>query len=369
MKETIHIIRQIFMSTRAIENHVKYQILCIGCGITHFVFMILMLVGGVTPFFIVNLLATFFYAFLGSVLAVREKYKLLFIAAFFEVEVNASITSIMFGQGYDFMLYTLCLIPGAFYLAHTWPAKSGENKYRISMIPSISTIIVAILYVLVDVLQSVISPVFVGEELVRLRLAFHYFNIMISVLLLLAFSVFFALEVRYIQGMLNDENSRLDEIASKDPLTKALNRRSFNQIITQEIENDAHMKFGLIILDIDDFKHVNDTYGHVIGDQVLIQIASHMRNNLRENDYFCRWGGEEFLIMIHGAADDYATVAERIRTDIEKQVYHAGDTDFSVTATLGIAEYQTGIQMRTLVDMADQKMYFGKKNGKNQVVS
>lgn len=367
MKELIHKIRQIFLSTRVIENHVKYQILCAGCSGIHFVFMVLMLIGKVDFLFVLNVLATLFYVFLGFFLSSKESYKSLFIAAFIEAEINATISSIMLGDGYEFMIYTLCLIPGAFYLAHTWPAEV-KNKYGISMIPSISTLIVSIMYVLVDVMNAVIPPVYAGESILKLRPIFHYFNILIAVVLLLAFSILFALEVRYIQKLLNDENSRLGEIASRDPLTKAYNRRSLYNIINDEIENDEHLKFGLIILDIDNFKKINDTYGHVVGDQVLVRVASVMKENLRENDHFCRWGGEEFLLMIHGNEEDYAIVAERIRDGIEKQVFHADETEFFVTATLGIAEYQTGIQIRTLVDMADQKMYFGKKHGKNQVV-
>lgn len=367
MKEFIHKVRQIFMSTRVIENRLKYQILCGGCSVIHIVFMILMLIGHSYPLFGLNLLAVIFYAAFGFYLAVKEKYRLLFVLAFIEVQLNSSISCILLGEGYGFMIYTLSLIPGAFYLANTWPAET-KNKYGISMIPIVATWVVGIMYILVDLLNTVIPPVYHSGAMVNLRPAFHYFNILIAVLLLLVFSILFALEVRYIQKLLNDENSRLGEIAFRDPLTKAYNRRSLHHIMTEEIENNEQLEFGLIILDIDDFKKVNDTYGHSVGDLVLIQIAAVMKESLRDGDYFCRWGGEEFMLMIHGTADDCAIVAERVREGIAAQVFHANDVEFSVTATLGIAEYQTGIQIRTLVDLADQKLYFGKKHGKNQVV-
>lgn len=367
MKEFIHIIRQIFLSTRVIENRAKYITLCLGCSFIHAVFVVLMQLGHIGFLCIFNVAATIFYLALSFIITKKEIYKALFISAFIEVEVNASVTSIMLGPGYDFMIYTLSLIPGAFYLAHTWSSQT-KSKRGFSLIPIVFSIIVGVVYVLVDVLYKVFPPTYNGDEILAFKPIFHYFNILIAVILILAFSILFALEVRYMLKLLNDENTRLDEIASRDPLTKALNRRSLYNIINSEIENANDVKFGLIILDIDDFKKVNDTYGHVIGDQVLIRAAHVMKNNLREKDYFCRWGGEEFLIMIHGEEEDYAVVAERIRSDIEKLEFTDDDKKFSVTATMGIAQYQQGIQIRTLVDMADQKMYFGKQHGKNQVV-
>lgn len=367
MKEFIHKIRQIFMSTRVIENRMKYQFLCNGCVFIHFIFAVLMLIGKVYFLVAINVAAVLLYMVLGYVLAPKEKYKIIFVASFFEIMLNVFISSIMLGAGYDFKTYTLSLIPGAFYMAHTWPEES-KNKYDISIIPLFSTFVIGIMYVTLDILQSVVPPTYVGELPYNIKTIIHYFNIFIAVFMLLAFSILFALEVRYIQKLLSDENSRLDKIASSDPLTKALNRRSLYNIINDEISSNEHLQFGFIILDIDDFKKVNDTYGHVVGDRVLVKVASVIRENLREGDYFCRWGGEEFLLMVHGEEDVYGIVAERIREGIEKEKFQGGPTCFSVTATLGVSAYQVGVQIRTLVDLADQKMYFGKKHGKNQVV-
>lgn len=367
MKEFIHKIRQILTSTRVIENSAKYYFLCVGCVLIHFIFTVLFFVSRIYFLSIFNLVATLFYVFLGVVYIPKEKFKLLFILAFIEVEINATVSSIMLGQGYDFMIYTLSLIPGSFYLVHTWPEES-KNKYGYSLISINSALLVGFMYVVVDVLYAVIPPVYDSSGIAGFKIAFHYFNILISVSLLLAFSILFGLEVRYTQKLLNDENSRLDEIASRDPLTKALNRRSFHNILKDNIAKDDSHEFALIMLDIDDFKRVNDTYGHVMGDQVLTRIASVMEEIIREEDSFCRWGGEEFLILIHGGADEYDNVAERIRKRIEELVFHFEGNAFKVTVTLGISEYQQGLQLRTLVDMADQKLYYGKSHGKNQVV-
>lgn len=312
-------------------------------------------------------MASLFYVLLGYVLAAKEHYKTLYIVAFIEIEFNASVSSIMLGQGYEFMIYTLTLIPGAFYMAYTWPEDS-KNKHGVSMIPIISTIIVGAMYLIVEVMYTITKPFYTGELLAGTKPIFHYFNILVAVILLLAFSILFALEVRYIQKLLHDENSRLGEIAARDPLTKAFNRRSFYQILNDQIDGGKQLNMGLILLDIDNFKKVNDTYGHIVGDQVLIGVSTVLKENLRENDQFCRWGGEEFLMLIHGNEEDFTSVAERIRMEIAKRVFNAEDVAFSVTATLGIAAYQQGTQIRAVVELADQKLYYGKTHGKNQVV-
>lgn len=369
MKELIHKARQVFMSTRIVENKFKYQMLCWGCVGIHLAFTILMFIGQVYLLSALNLAATIFYTFLVLILVPREKYKLLFLMALVEIELNASIASILLGDGYEFMLYTLSLIPGAFYVEHTWPENTeGKKKQSINLIPIISTFCICVMYVLVDIHYIFMKPVYSGDMITKMRPYFHYFNIMIALFVLLAFSVLFALEVRYIQKMLNDENARLGKIASVDPLTKALNRRSFTDSINLEIENNDDLSFGLILLDIDDFKKINDTYGHIVGDEVLTRVAKIMKSNLREGDLLGRWGGEEFLLLIHGSSEDSATVAERVRESISAEIFESEKYRFSVTATLGLAAYQAGLQVRTLVDMADQKMYYGKTHGKNQVV-
>lgn len=367
MKELIHKLRQIFRSTRIIENKFKYQLLCWGCVFIHLTFSILMFIGDVYLLAGLNLAATIFYAVMALVLVPREQYKLLFMMAIVEIEFNASIASIMLGRDYEFMLYTISLIPGAFYVTNTWPVDE-RHKHRNRLIPIIISAYICISYILVDTLYPVVTPQFAGEKISDMRMGFHYFNIMIALFVLLAFSILFALEVRYFQKILNDENARLGKIASIDPLTKALNRRSFTEHINDEIKNNTELGFGLILLDIDDFKKINDTYGHIMGDEVLVRVAGVMRENLREGDFLGRWGGEEFLLLVHGTSEDCVTVAERVRESIAGEVFDTEKVQFSVTATLGLAEYQAGLQVRTLVDMADQKMYYGKTHGKNQVV-
>lgn len=367
MKDIIYKIRQVLNGTRVIENQLKYIMLCATCAVIHLFFVGLYFWGKVYFLMEFNIASVVFYVLGGIFLAPREKYKAIFILSFCEIELNSFMSSILLGPGYEFMIYTLSLIPGAFYMAHTWP--ETKKKYRNNLIPPVTTFIIGISYIVVEFLYSATTPTFSNDEIIKIKPIFHYFNIMVSVVILLVFSLLFALEVRYILRLANAENSRLGEIASKDPLTKALNRRSMNEYIAREMAENSDLQFGLILLDIDDFKSVNDTYGHSVGDTVLVEVANILSDSIREGDLLCRWGGEEFLLMVHGTSETYPLIAERIRERVEATVIKTENVSFSVTVTLGVSVYQKGLKLRTLVDMADQKMYFGKNHGKNQVVS
>lgn len=363
LKEYIHKLKQISMGTRIIENRTKYYALCIGCALVHLFFTISMFCANLKIIAIYNLFVVVYYCFMACVLTPLEKYYFIFFGSILEVELNSTLCTMMLGVECQFMLYTVALIPGAFYLANTWP---GKNKQKVTSIPMITSVGISAMYVIVDVVQQRVPTYYPLTS--TMRTTYHYCNIGIAIFLLMTFSILFELEVHHIQNMLNDENSRLGEIAAKDPLTKALNRRSMCSYMETELAGNQSPEFCVLMIDIDDFKSINDVYGHDTGDQVLIGVAGIMHEITRESDYVCRWGGEEFLLMIHGTISDAYEAAERIRSTVAAKTFSRKDTQFHVTLTIGLAEYQLGLKIRTLVDTADQKLYYGKKHGKNQVV-
>nr|MCR5109274.1 GGDEF domain-containing protein [Lachnospiraceae bacterium] len=128
--------------------------------------------------------------------------------------------------------------------------------------------------------------------------------------------------------------------------------------------------FSLLMIDIDDFKRINDTYGHDCGDEVLKFVASTISSCVRKDDKVFRWGGEEILVLT-GAEEEAAVLeAERIRTEIEKQtINYRGETEISVTVTIGVTAFDNKLDLKSMMDDVDRKLYHGKQNGKNQVVS
>ncbi len=122
----------------------------------------------------------------------------------------------------------------------------------------------------------------------------------------------------------------------------------------------------MIVFDIDDFKSVNDTYGHLVGDAVLKALSAIASGSIRKNDIFARWGGEEFTILlpetdIHGAA----VVAEKVRSKIA--AHDCGEPGHQ-TCSFGVAEFLSGKDINSIIYCADKALYQAKDNGKNQVV-
>ncbi len=168
------------------------------------------------------------------------------------------------------------------------------------------------------------------------------------------------------------ENARLYELATVDGLTGLLVRRHFDQRLEEEWHR-AHRygtHFTLGIFDIDDFKALNDTYGHQAGDHVLRATAGVVRRNMRGADLAGRYGGEEFAFVLpRTRLAEGLTVAERIRADVESLAVAFGGKELKVTASIGLAAYPESDVARVseLVARADEAMYLAKRSGKNRV--
>jgi len=167
-------------------------------------------------------------------------------------------------------------------------------------------------------------------------------------------------------------NVRLHDLARLDPLTGLFNRRHLMEQLARELNASQRYSsvFSVILFDIDDFKQVNDVYGHQAGDQVLIGLARLMSNELREIDFLARWGGEEFLCLLPKASRDEAMVCgERLRQSLENARLIDNHLSKIVTASFGIAIYQTGDDADSIVKRADDSLYAAKTSGKNRVSS
>ncbi len=158
--------------------------------------------------------------------------------------------------------------------------------------------------------------------------------------------------------------------AEIDFLTAIPNRRRFMRALEDYLKDfkEKGYPFSLIILDIDDFKKINDTYGHLAGDEVLKDIASVLKFYLRANTIVGRIGGEEFAILLPGVDSEKAkSVAERIRKIIENRKVHIGDTIINPKASFGVTEVKEGDTIETIIDRADKALYRAKSKGKNRV--
>lgn len=164
-----------------------------------------------------------------------------------------------------------------------------------------------------------------------------------------------------------ERNEQLELLAITDKLTGLFNRLKLDKTLSEEISicKASSNDLSVILIDIDKFKNVNDTYGHEAGDAVLIDIGKILRENIRPTDLAGRWGGEEFLIVCSGASLELTvTIAENLRTIIAA---HHFPVVGHKTASFGVSQYQAGDDVKSIVANADFALYQAKNNGRNRV--
>lgn len=172
----------------------------------------------------------------------------------------------------------------------------------------------------------------------------------------------------------SDQNKELQKnyeeikrLSTIDPLTQIYNRLKFMQMLNYEIDKfrKHHISFSLIMFDIDHFKNVNDTYGHDIGDDVLIKLSAIVSKLTRDSDTFARWGGEEFMILLPNASiEDAAIRAEEIRVAIETYSFNEVK---QITCSFGVTSYLVDEKESTFTKRVDDALYDSKHKGRNRV--
>ncbi len=163
------------------------------------------------------------------------------------------------------------------------------------------------------------------------------------------------------------DRKRVEELAISDYLTKLYNRVKLDEELSREIMRAVRYKtpFCVILLDIDHFKNVNDSYGHQTGDAVLKAIARILKESTRKVDTAGRWGGEEFLVITPSAGiDEGVQTAEKLRSEIESLAFETIGTQ---TASFGVAEYREGDTIESLTERVDKALYRAKSKGRNRV--
>lgn len=165
-----------------------------------------------------------------------------------------------------------------------------------------------------------------------------------------------------------EANQQLDLLYKTDKLTGIFNRHILDAEIEKEVmrANRYNISFSVILMDIDHFKKINDTYGHYVGDSVLVEVAFILKNSLRKTDVVGRWGGEEFLVLcpetelVHGTY-----LAEKLRSKIEHHQFSG--VDQTVTASFGVSVYRVDDTVESLIKRVDAALYVSKGNNRNCV--
>lgn len=177
------------------------------------------------------------------------------------------------------------------------------------------------------------------------------------------------MSVKEEKEFLEKTNKKLETLASTCALTNAYNRRVFEELLQKEIlhlKKEPLRQTSLIFMDIDHFKQVNDTHGHLKGDEILVEFSKLLSNELRSTDIFARWGGEEFVALLKNSDIAEATKkAEYLRNKIASTPI----SNISITCSFGVVQIDKDSTVQNIIQKADEMLYLAKQKGRNLVIS
>ena len=179
------------------------------------------------------------------------------------------------------------------------------------------------------------------------------------------------LTVAIVQNVVGRFQQRLEAMATTDDLSQLPNRRTGERALERELHDAGASRraLGLLVLDVDRFKHVNDTYGHAVGDRVIAAVASAVQEAVRPGDFVSRWGGEEFVVLLRDSdGPGTVEVAQRVREAVERGTVDADGASFGVTISIGAAQWQPGETAAAFFARADAAVLRAKREGRNRVV-
>ena len=204
-----------------------------------------------------------------------------------------------------------------------------------------------------------------GEENQAIAKVRHalYFNLSIFVLVVLATIILTNMMVNFYQ-------KKLALMAMIDHLTQLMNRQAFESLSANILADSrrSHTPLAVMMLDIDHFKNINDSYSHAAGDKVLKGVAEVLKHTVREADLVCRWGGEEFVIVLNKCTlADAERIAEQLRSKVAAQLYEYELYHLKVTLSIGVASYRHEEALQEVMARADSALYASKNTGRNKV--
>lgn len=345
-------------------NHQEIlEILSIAVIVVHVLMVFLFHIMGVWQLSLYNIIVTAYYSYCYT--TVREgKVRQGYILTFAEIVVQMVFTTLIIGWSVGFYAYVIALIP-LYYYINMFLGRGSDHPFM----PFFWSMITFGIFLGTFILSLNVTPV-TNLDMSQ-KVTIFIFNTFFAFQLIIWMSHFLVLGYKKTLNAMAERNASLDEAAGQDPLTKLFNRRTMEERLDEALE--AAKKngtiFSLVMGDIDFFKKINDTFGHDCGDVALVAVAEILKACVRDGDIVCRWGGEEFLLLVSGNRGVATTVAERIRSRIENNVVEFGGNQIKFTMTLGVSTYAPGYSLDALVNQADENLYYGKEHGRNQVVA
>lgn len=369
IKETVNFFKAIWKGEKFPTEQGKFRFICAFFGLVHIGFLIYFLAIGYMFVGLYNVFAAVYFFINTIVIKKNDDFLGIFIGTFAEVTLFSAMVTILCGWNMGFMLYVIALCPVSFFVSYVIPGRKTAFTG-----PFIFSAILLVIFVGTKFFIDIKGPIFLKNIHPKAVLLIYNINCIVIFIFIFVMSAFFALEIRAKERELEKQNIELADISSIDPLTKLLNRRTMDICLEEAVKKvkSSGELFTLAIGDIDNFKKVNDVYGHNVGDDVLVMVAKTIRQTLPDKGILCRWGGEEFLILIRDTEENTIPIIEKVRDAVSKQRVlverQEGDMELGVTMTYGVCQYIHGFSIEKVISIADDNLYIGKENGKNRVV-
>ena len=356
------IVREFVANNRKLfeETNEKF-IYAIGfalCLLAHSTYLIMFLVLKVKEMMYFNIFSVVFYLTLVIlVLTLRKGHSILLYTAASEVIIHAALATYLMGWDADFGIFLLILIPIIFLMM----------KGRL-LVPYIFTAVSMGLFLWLRIRRNRhadLKYVFTDNKIIN---ALYILNAVIGILFLVYTLTVYMLNRVDMEYRLTAQSEEFKKAASIDPLTQLFNRRAMNEKIREIRRNSAtpRSRYVIGIGDIDNFKKINDTYGHDTGDKVLVYVANLFISMIPDGGYAARWGGEEFLFVLpESQIVDGLDFTDQMHKSLRAHTFEIDDCLFGVTMTFGVSEGIPTDKIDTVITHADKRLYKGKNNGKN----
>ena len=325
----------------------RNTIFLIMCLFVHLTYFAIFLVMGAIPLCLINAVSSVFYILFLLFSKNRETSERATLAAYFEIILFSTVCELFTRNTFGFIYFVIGMVPVLFYLCPSY----GNKRFLFQVIGVISALMIHQTPMLIP--DSFFSGLF--AELSPYARIFNFVNLLITLFTVLYTSVFYELELAMIR-------SELDYSSTHDPLTGLYNRR----FLYDMINNVRDEQISVILFDIDNFKKINDRFGHDAGDAVLVSLAECIRDFSKDDACPVRWGGEEFILFYKGVDADLAYERiSRLHALITKKLVLPDGSHVTVTAGLASGKQS---EFDSVVKKADEYLYLGKENGKNCIV-
>ncbi len=301
---------------------------------------------------VVNIFSVGIYTAMMKV--VKNKPYFFMLVTFGEILLHMILAIIFVGWDFGFQFYCFALIPLIFFCDYLSHSSYGKSSHPIQW-----SILVIVCFLLLRIYTWNFEAVYHAKHAITVVFSAGINAVFIFVFLILYIANYESLTIQ------------TEKLASKDALTGLNNRYKMQNFMELVQEQDEKLPMAVAMMDIDNFKRVNDTYGHDVGDIVLKEVAGCIKKAQSERLIVCRWGGEEFLVVAFGE-NCHRSLQQKMRKLVEEvagNVIKTEEVELSVTITVGVAVRKMSEDLERTIIRADKYLYEGKLSGKNKMVA